>query len=158
MFHTVDQLAALRPPKLQMYKADYTSAGPSYDPILLRTPEKAATIACNRMFVMRFWLWLIVFASALAGPALAQEDRKTDDLKPADPDTGESTVQETTLGLLPNPFESRGVKFAVTYIGEGLGNSSGGLKRGAVYEDRFNFAVLRKLEDLENSALVDSGR
>ena len=71
----------------------------------------------------------------------AQEDKKTDDLKPADPDTGESTVQETTLGVVSNPFEPRGVKVAVTYIGEGLGNGSGGLKRGAVYEDRFNFAL-----------------
>jgi hypothetical protein len=35
------------------------------------------------------------------GSAWAQEDKKTDDLKPADPDTGESTVEETTLGLLP---------------------------------------------------------
>src|SRR3954447_18511215 len=73
--------------------------------------------------------------------AFAQEDKKTDDLKPADPDTGESTVEETTIGLLPNPFAKQGIKFAVTYIGETLGNVSGGLKRGAVYEDRFNFAV-----------------
>ena len=65
-----------------------------------------------------------------AGSAAAQEDKKTDDLKPADPDTGESTVEETTLGLLPNPLERWGVKFAATYIGEGLGNPSGGLKQG----------------------------
>ena len=75
------------------------------------------------------------------GPLSAQEDKKTDDLKPADPDTGESTVEESTLGVLPNPFEKTGIKFAVTYIGEVLGNPSGGQKRGAVYEDRFNFAV-----------------
>lgn len=42
--------------------------------------------------------------------AMAQDsDKKTDDLKPADPDTGESTVEESTLGLLPYPFEKRGV-------------------------------------------------
>jgi porin len=65
--------------------------------------------------------------------ALAQEsDKKTDDLKPADPDTGESTVEESTLGLLPNPFEKKGVKFAVTYIGEALGNPTGGQKQSAV--------------------------
>ena len=62
-------------------------------------------------------------------------------LKPADPDTGESTVEETTLGLLPNPFEKQGVKFAITYIGEVLGNPNGGLKAGSVYEDRINFAA-----------------
>src|SRR6185436_9928491 len=41
-----------------------------------------------------------------AASAFAQEDKKTDDLKPADPDTGESTVEETTLGLLPQPVVS----------------------------------------------------
>ncbi|WP_426527916.1 carbohydrate porin [Bradyrhizobium sp. McL0615] len=75
------------------------------------------------------------------GSAWAQEDKKTDDLKPADPDTGESTVEETTLGLLPRPFERWGIKFAATYIGEALGNPSGGLKRGSVYEGRLNLAV-----------------
>lgn len=39
---------------------------------------------------------------------------------------GESTVEESTLGLLPNPFQEYGVKFAATYIGETLGNVSGG--------------------------------
>ncbi|MBR0875334.1 carbohydrate porin [Bradyrhizobium tropiciagri] len=85
--------------------------------------------------------WLILLALLLCGSAIAQEDKKTDDLKPADPDTGESTVQETTLGLLPNPLEKRGVKFAVTYIGEVLGNPTGGAKQTAIYEDRTNFAV-----------------
>ncbi|MBR0776584.1 carbohydrate porin [Bradyrhizobium diazoefficiens] len=86
--------------------------------------------------------WVILLSAlVLCGSAVAQEDKKTDDLKPADPDTGESTVQETTLGLLPNPFEKQGVKFAVTYIGEVLANPSGGAKQGAVYEDRTNFAV-----------------
>lgn len=96
---------------------------------------------------MRGWasaIFLIVFCAAAA----AQEDKKTDDLKPNDPDTGESTVQETTLGLLPNPFHERGVKFAVTYIGEVLGNPSGGAKRGSVYEDRINFAADADLHKL----------
>src|SRR3954447_10454553 len=64
--------------------------------------------------------------------AYAQEDKKTDDDKPADPDTGESTVEEKTLGLLPNPLLKYGVKFAATYIGEAFGNASGGLKQGAL--------------------------
>jgi porin len=71
----------------------------------------------------------------------AQEDKKTDDDKPADPDTGESTVEEKTLGLLPNPWQKQGVKFAATYIGEVLGNPSGGLKQGAIYEGRLNLAI-----------------
>jgi porin len=98
---------------------------------------------------MRAWLALVVLlVSCTTG--LAQENKKTDDLKPADPDTGESTVEERTLGLLPNPFEKQGIKFAVTYIGEILGNPSGGAKRGSVYEDRINFAVDADLEKLMN--------
>jgi porin len=86
----------------------------------------------------------------IAGASLAysQDDKKTDDLKPADPDTGESTVQESTLGLLPDPFEKYGIKFATTYIGEGLGNVSGGLKQGAIYEGRLNLAVDVDLQKL----------
>ena len=43
----------------------------------------------------------LLLAVLFMGSAWAQEDKKTDDLKPADPDTGESTIEETTLGLLP---------------------------------------------------------
>ncbi|MGY4596927.1 carbohydrate-selective porin OprB [Bradyrhizobium sp. GM22.5] len=67
---------------------------------------------------------------------MAEEDKRTDDDKPADRDTGESAVEEKTLGVLPNPLQRYGVKFAATYIGEVLGNASGGLKRGAIYEGR----------------------
>src|SRR5213595_1175568 len=80
--------------------------------------------------------------------AFGQEDKKTDDDKPADPDTGESTVEERTLGLLPNPFQKYGIKFAPTYIGETLGNLSGGLKQGAIYEGRLNLAVDVDLQKL----------
>jgi porin len=105
---------------------------------------------------MRRLLHALAFLILSAAPLHAQEDKKTDDLKPNDPDTGESTVEETTLGLLPNPFERNGVKFAVTYIGETLGNVSGGLKRGAAYEDRFNFALdidFEKLVGIKQLAL-----
>ena len=83
---------------------------------------------------MRSWFLALVVVAAWCGTAVAQEDKKTDDDKPADPDTGESTVEEKTLGLLPNPLQKYGIKFAATYIGETLGNVSGGIKRGAVYE------------------------
>ncbi len=85
--------------------------------------------------------------------AFAQEDKKTDDQKPADPDTGESTVEESTLGILPNPYQKYGVKFATTYIGEAQGNFSGGVRRGAVYDGRLNVAVdvdFQKLAGLDN--------
>lgn len=94
---------------------------------------------------------LITLALVLWSPTaavLAQEDKKVDNDKPADPDTGESTVEETTLGLLPNPFEKQGVKFAATYIGEVLGNTTGGLQQGAIYEGRLNLAVDADLQKL----------
>jgi porin len=74
----------------------------------------------------------------LASRALAQE---TNEDQPSDPDTGESTVAERTLGLLPNPYERLGIKFAATYIGEVLGNPSGGIRQGATFEGRLNLAV-----------------
>jgi porin len=48
-----------------------------------------------------------------------------------------------------------GIKFAATYIGEGLGNVTGGLKQGVVYEGRLNFAVdvdLQKFVGLKETA------
>jgi carbohydrate-selective porin OprB len=50
--------------------------------------------------------------------------------------------------LLPQPFGRRRIEFAATYIGEALGNPSGGLKRGAIYEGRLNLAVDVDLEKL----------
>ena len=108
---------------------------------LCRDHPPTARIACAALPLL---LAVLFFAAS----AWAQEDKKTDDLKPADPDTGESTVEETTLGLLPQPFEHWGIKFAATYIGEALGNPSGGLKRGSVYEGRLNLAVDVDLEKL----------
>ena len=64
----------------------------------------------------------VVLVAASTSGVFAQQDKKTDDEKPADPDTGESTVEESTLGLLPNPLQKFGIKFAATYIGETLGN------------------------------------
>jgi hypothetical protein len=93
--------------------------------------------------------WLIATLLLVSsGAAIAQQDKKTDDEKPEDPDTGESTVEESTLGLLPNPLQKYGVKFAATYIGETLGNISGGLKQGAIYEGRLNLAVDADLQKL----------
>jgi porin len=97
---------------------------------------------------MSKWNLAVLLLIGSIGVASAQQDKKTDDLKPADPDTGESTVEETTLGLLPTPFEQHGLKFSVTYIGEVLGNPSGGLKQRAIYEDRVNVAADVDLEKL----------
>src|SRR3954451_25444750 len=74
----------------------------------------------------------------LAMPAFAQESNED---QPSDPDTGESTVAERTLGVLPNLYERLGIKFAATYIGEVLGNPTGGIQQGGTFEGRLNLAV-----------------
>src|SRR3954467_2543200 len=84
------------------------------------------------------WIAACPLLAGAATPALAQE---TNEAQPADPDTGESTVAERTLGLLPNPYEQLGIKFAATYIGEVLGNPTGGLEQGATFEGRLNLAI-----------------
>ncbi len=94
------------------------------------------------------WCTALAVLVLSAGATMAQEDKKTDDEKPADPDTGESTIEESTLGILPNPWQKYGIKFAATYIGETLGNVSGGLKQGGVYEGRLNLAVDADLQKL----------
>ena len=57
-----------------------------------------------RIFFVALLMWLIAAAAAFA----QEEDKKTDDLKPADPDTGESTVEESTLGLSAQPLREEG--------------------------------------------------
>jgi porin len=84
------------------------------------------------------WICAGIFAGLCSTAAFSQE---TNEDQPADPDTGESTVAERTLGLLPNPYERLGIKFAATYIGETLGNPTGGFEQGATFEGRLNLAV-----------------
>jgi len=91
---------------------------------------------------MRRWRGLIatlLVALSFTANAFAKDD--DEEQKPVDPDTAESTLSEKTLKLLPQPFEKIGVKFAVTYVNETLANLTGGLRQGAIYEGRFNFAV-----------------
>src|ERR1043166_482348 len=80
--------------------------------------------------------WAVIGLCSIS--ALAQESNED---QPADPDTGESTVAERTPGLLPNPYERLGIKFAATYISEVLGNPTGGLEQGATFEGRLNLAA-----------------
>jgi len=77
------------------------------------------------------------------------QEAKEEEHKPADPDTGTSTLSPETLGLLPNPLRPYGMTFSATYIGEMLGNPLGGAKQGAVYEGRLNLAL-----DLDGAQLV----
>lgn len=66
---------------------------------------------------------------------------KQQEHEPVDPDTGTTTLSGETLGLLPNPLESKGIKFTLTYVADVLANPYGGLRRGAIYEGRLNAAV-----------------
>jgi porin len=74
---------------------------------------------------------------------------KVEEHEPVDPDTGTSTLSGDTLGLLPNPFESKGVKFTLTYVADALANVDGGMRRGAIYEGRINAAI-----DLDLAKLI----
>src|SRR3954464_8916702 len=90
-----------------------------------------------------------IAACALIGlAAVSAQAQETNEDQPADPDTGESTVAERTLGLLPNPYQRLGIKFAATYINEVLGNPTGGLQQGATFEGRLNLAVDLDFEKL----------
>jgi porin len=84
------------------------------------------------------WILACAFAGLSSIAAICQESNED---QPPDPDTGESTVAERTLGLLPNPYERLGIKFAATYISEVLGNATGGFQQGATFEGRLNLAV-----------------
>src|SRR5690349_19108428 len=106
-------------------------------------------------------VWLAIAGLVGAGPAWAQTDvqnsefgssapktekskareDKEEEHKPVDPDTGKSTLSNETLGLLPNPLVSRGIKFSATYVADVMGNPTGGLHQGAVYEGRLNLAI-----------------
>ena len=77
---------------------------------------------------------------------------KQEEHEPIDPDTGSSTLSGETLGLLPNPFEPKGIKFTLTYVADGLASLDGGLRRGAIYEGRLNAAIDLDLAKLAGAA------
>ena len=80
-------------------------------------------------------------APPTAPPKTSPKEEKEEEHKPADPDTGTSTLSPDTLGLLPNPYEHFGIKFTLSYVGETLGNLGGGLKQGLAYDGRLNGAI-----------------
>jgi porin len=91
----------------------------------------------NRLFP--FTGLIVAVVCLVSAAALAQ--LSDDEDKPVDQDTGESTLKERTLGLLPNSLERWGVKFAATYITDALVNTTGGVRPGAGLEGRLNLAV-----------------
>jgi porin len=71
----------------------------------------------------------------------AAKKDKEQEHEPLDPDTGSSTLSHETLGFLPNPWTDKGVKFALSYVADTLGNVSGGIRRQLTYEGRLNGAI-----------------
>jgi porin len=71
----------------------------------------------------------------------AAKKDKEQEHEPLDPDTGSSTLTHETLGFLPNPWTDKGVKFALSYVADTLGNVSGGIRRQLTYEGRLNGAI-----------------
>jgi len=113
----------------------------------------------------------VALAAATASPALAQSGRSAGAAggggeRPLGglPETAENPVTSqpgqgppsvaSSLGPLGDPGGARaalaekGVTYSLTYIGEGLGNASGGLRRGAIYEGRLDPQLDVDLEKL----------
>src|SRR5689334_12585217 len=98
------------------------------------------------------WLGLAVMAICACTGALAEPEKAKpsgDDKKNvAEPQTSDKPEAEkvpsiqSSLGSFGDPggyralLESRGFTYSLTYIGEVLGNVSGGIKRGTIYEGR----------------------
>ena len=102
-----------------------------------------------------------------AGPALAQSANETGgaggqpDLggqpetsgKPSAPQTSTPSIA-SSLGPLGDlwggrtALEQAGITFSLTYIGETLGNSAGGIRRGSIYEGRLDTQIDADLEKL----------
>ena len=111
----------------------------------------------------RIPLRLTLSATLLAGTIAVAHAQ--DSAKPATPDTtgtqaeGATAAQpsiQSSLGKYGDPggirdfLDKKGIDYNFTYIGEVLGNSSGGVKRGATYEGRLDGQLDVDFEKLAN--------
>ncbi|MET0427793.1 MAG: carbohydrate porin [Microvirga sp.] len=104
---------------------------------------------------------------ALAGPARAEDSKPVFEGAGGDPRISVSQPESTSqasggyarsiapaLGPLGDPFglrtvlKERGVEYSLTYVVDGLGNPVGGVRRGAIAEDRLNLRLNLDLERL----------
>ena len=120
----------------------------------------------TKKFSARFMMSTML-AAAIALPAAAQDVNgggiaapETTDNSSAGP--GDSPSIQSSLGKYGDPgglraaLAAKGIVYSFTYIGEVLGNPTGGLKQGATYEGRLDGefdANLDKLLGLKGSAL-----
>jgi porin len=89
---------------------------------------------------------LLLVLAAWATDATAQADQQ-----PQNPHAGgfwERDLLTGDWGGLRTDWENHGVQLRVNYIGEILGNPTGGVRRGAVYEGRAEFALTVDLEKM----------
>lgn len=112
-------------------------------------------------------LAVTIMAGLLAGEARAQGQLAGPDDEPQtavaqsatsdQPAQGEPDAQPSIRSSLPqngdptgfNRFlHDRGVEYSLTYIGEGLGNARGGVRRGAIYQGRLDAQVDADLDTL----------
>ena len=108
-------------------------------------------------------LWVAAF------PALAQNNAEGSSGTVAQPETSGAQGApdaapsiQSSLGAAGDPggirayLASKGITYSFAYIGEVLGNSSGGVKRGATYEGRLDGVLdldLEKIASLKGAAL-----
>src|SRR5438093_2930481 len=91
-------------------------------------------------------------AAALCGAIVAEA--QSPQTPPGPSPSGAPAEQPSNPSLLSEPgrwlqpMEKHGVKFQVSYIGEVLGNLSGGYRRGAIYEGLLNAGTQFDLEKL----------
>ncbi len=83
---------------------------------------------------------VIVAIAAVGGAARAQD--ATGD------DSGRGQFPAGPLRQLDEALKSYGIRPSLTYIGEVLGNASGGIRRGAIYDGRLDLAIDADLEKL----------
>jgi porin len=99
---------------------------------------------------MLSWLRLVVTGAALAcTPAIAQTIEAESDRVPGlpEPSIGTSLPRDVAdPGGVRAALAKRGIIFSVNYIGEVLGNPSGGFQQGATYDGRLEVAVQADLE------------
>lgn len=98
-------------------------------------------------------------ACGFAQPARAQSDAPLTG-QPATPETSDLPSQQATVpsiaSSLPNPdpggvrvaLGSLGITYSLTYIGEGMGSLSGGIRRGSAYNGRLDAQLDADLEKL----------
>ena len=113
---------------------------------------------------------LLVLSALLASSsgAMAQDDAPSPDTSVQTPETSGTQAPaatpsiQTSLGKYGDPggirafLDSKGIDYSFTYIGEVLGNPSGGAKQGATYEGRLDANLdidLEKLAGIKGGAV-----